>query len=74
MTLNDTYVVQCPVCLLIVFCQVLAMSQASTFVRSVEISDDRIPAVILYTDRQLHDVRAFSKVQSYRSIRHSISA
>jgi len=35
------------------------MSQASTFVRSVEISDDRIPAVILYTDRQLCDVRAF---------------
>ena len=50
------------------------MSQASTFVRSVEISDDRIPAVILYTDRQLHDVRAFSKVQSYHLIRHSISA
>ena len=35
------------------------MSQASTFVRSVEISDDRIPAVILYTDRKLRDVRAF---------------
>jgi len=35
------------------------MSQSSTFVRSVEISDDRIPAVIVYTDRQLRDVRAF---------------
>jgi len=42
------------------FYQVLAMAQTSKFVRSVEISDDHMPCVILYTDCQLRDVRAFS--------------
>lgn len=35
------------------------MVQSQSFVRSVEVSDDRIPCVILYTDRQLRDIKSF---------------
>jgi len=38
---------------------VLATAQAAEFVRSVEISDDHVLCVILYTDCQQRDVSAF---------------
>jgi len=39
--------------------QVLAMAQTDDFVRGVHVTGSRVPSVVLFTDRQLKDIRSF---------------
>ena len=39
--------------------QVLAMASNVSFVREVRVSGERVPCVVLYTERQLQDVKSF---------------
>ena len=39
--------------------QILAMAQGDSFVRSVTVSGSRVPCILLYTDRQVRDLKSF---------------
>jgi hypothetical protein len=47
---------------------VLGMLETDDFIRCVLLTKDRLPSIILYTERQLHELKTFCFSKSYVSV------